>query len=626
MPDKPLTVLTYAASASLAAVAFVYFFNPNFVIDGASSGSTKAKRTGIVGLVNTANDCFTNSSLQALAGLGDLRLFLIRELHRRKLSDPDVYRSLPAEENGKPVNRKKLLGLQSGDVTQALKTILDQLNERPLKKKTISARPFILTLERAFETRISREQQDAQELLQIIAERICDEYHAGEAARKRARAEIRRKSSAATAATGLGMTIEDKSDLLELPLPDAEPSVEEDEDKGLDEEVGFPMEGQTESQITCSHCQFVPKSSPVSFVMLTLSVPQKNSATLNECFDAHFKREIIEDYKCDRCRLDHAIAVYEKEYSRISSSACRDIIREKIKKLKDALAIDPEKPPEDVALPDSKTAPTRRIERVVKITRFPQILVIHLSRSIYNVSSSSAKNTAKVSFPERLPLGGLLDRRNYKLLGMIAHKGTHNSGHYECFRRQHVYAPYSRPHVDPETGPYSIAHTPRESVSFSPRIPAAKSPAVSIIRQMEEAADRASTATSSSPSIISGHESSASTGASTISVRTIPSPSPRTQPLPQASLKKPQEEDPSDEKVAKEITSFHQASIANATTEPKVIVSNTIPEHKPKKKIEDRWWRISDDKVKECRTHDVLNMQREVYMLFYEMERVHPVS
>jgi ubiquitin carboxyl-terminal hydrolase 16 len=40
-----------------------------------------------------------------------------------------------------------------------------------------------------------------------------------------------------------------------------------------------------------------------------------------------------------------------------------------------------------------------------------------------------------------------------------------------------------------------------------------------------------------------------------------------------------------------------------------------------RRKPNDRWWRISDDKVKEAKTSEVLGMQREVYMLFYELER-----
>ena len=40
-----------------------------------------------------------------------------------------------------------------------------------------------------------------------------------------------------------------------------------------------------------------------------------------------------------------------------------------------------------------------------------------------------------------------------------------------------------------------------------------------------------------------------------------------------------------------------------------------------KRKHGDRWWRISDEKIKEAKTGDVLSMQREVYLLFYELER-----
>ncbi|KAL8964326.1 MAG: hypothetical protein Q9183_004529, partial [Haloplaca sp. 2 TL-2023] len=45
-----------------------------------------------------------------------------------------------------------------------------------------------------------------------------------------------------------------------------------------------------------------------------------------------------------------------------------------------------------------------------------------------------------------------------------------------------------------------------------------------------------------------------------------------------------------------------------------------------KKKTTDRWWRISDEKIRECNTTDVLAMQKDVYMLFYEMERTETAS
>jgi ubiquitin carboxyl-terminal hydrolase 16 len=40
-----------------------------------------------------------------------------------------------------------------------------------------------------------------------------------------------------------------------------------------------------------------------------------------------------------------------------------------------------------------------------------------------------------------------------------------------------------------------------------------------------------------------------------------------------------------------------------------------------RRKQAQRWWRVSDERVKECRTGDVLAMQREVYLLFYEIEQ-----
>src|SRR2546423_11375905 len=184
MPDKPVTVVAYAAGASLAAITLFYVFGPTFFIDGENSYNTSdGRKRGIIGLSNTANDCFINSVLQALAGLGDLRLYLIKELHRRNLDGPEVYEQV-AGNLKRGENPDRIRDLQRGPVTRALKEMLDALNERPIYKKTISARPMIEALEKAFRTRISRNQQDAHEFFQVVAERLCDEYHAAAKARK----------------------------------------------------------------------------------------------------------------------------------------------------------------------------------------------------------------------------------------------------------------------------------------------------------------------------------------------------------------------------------------------------------------------------------------------------------
>jgi ubiquitin carboxyl-terminal hydrolase 16 len=48
----------------------------------------------------------------------------------------------------------------------------------------------------------------------------------------------------------------------------------------------------------------------------------------------------------------------------------------------------------------------------------------------------------------------------------------------------------------------------------------------------------------------------------------------------------------------------------------------TTEKEKRKRKVrDDRWWRISDDKIQQASTKDVLDMKQEVYLLFYELER-----
>ena len=627
MPDKPLKVLTYAASASLAAVTLIYFFAPNYILDGeTSTTSASARKKGVVGLFNPANDCFINATLQSLAGLRDLRLYLIREMHRRNLDSPRVYLEIPnTDEKGKDIDVRKLGSLQSGEVTQGLKDVMDSLNERPIYKKTISAGAFVRVLECAFNTRISRSQQDAQELLQLVAERLSEEYHAGREARARARR------------GQLGLTVGNTTNNSDEQHP---PGAEEESivryptstpqaggtemttefvDVSIDEEDGFPLEGKTESQVECQHCHFIPKHNPTTFVMLNLSVPQKNSSTLSECFDDHFKTEYIDDYKCDKCRLNHAIEELSRETSRARSETRKAAIQADIRKIERQIQDDPERTPEDVEIPDRKHAPKRRIARHVRITQFPKILVVHLSRSIYDAGNCSTKNVAKVSFPERFPLGGILDRRNYRLLGMVTHKGTHHSGHYESFRRQYLHAPYSTPHTSRPGGPYSAPTTPHLSITSSPRI----DHRLSLQSDPRSSSGGLETTELQTPSPVSPSASlsSASISSPPTSRSSGSTAAPRVAPEPIEHARERPQSGPSPVHLTKYIQNDRQPTPSAGDLDRNSSFMDMNRLRRKKKATSDRWWRISDDKIKECKTVDVLNMQKEVYMLFYEMEQ-----
>ncbi|KAF2133353.1 cysteine proteinase [Dothidotthia symphoricarpi CBS 119687] len=606
MPEKPLTIATYAAGASLAAITLVYVFGPTYFLD---DDATSSKKKGAVGLSNAANDCFINSVLQALAGLPDLRIYLIRETHRRKLDGPEVYEvdleRLSADDA--TASPGKLENLQTGVLTYGLKNILDHLNERPIYRKTISPQPFIISLEKAFGTRISRQQQDAQEFLQIVTERLCDEYHAGTKARRQAQ-----RPASVTAIQDGALEPHEIAKQLSIATSHASGSDSKEEahdtNSVLPEEEGFPFEGKIESQIECQTCKFKPKPSASTFVTLTLNVPHVASTSLNACFDGMLKVEHIEDFKCEWCRLEHALRSKDHELSKATDDETRERLQSDIVKIRKALDEDPETPPEGVELPDSKQAPKRRIARHMYISQFPKVLAVHLSRSMFAVGTVSTKNLAKVSFPESLPLGGLLHRKNYRLLGMVTHKGSHNSGHYESFRRQVQAVPFSTPHSFGTEGAYSRHATPLPSATHS----AVPTPRISTSNLT--GTDRASLLSSIRP-LDSPSTGSLSSQSSKASYSRGPAPT----SAPRVNKDSGEFAPPPDMASLSSVKTGR--SLKERASEKAASLAEANPLKRKSKRANNRWWRISDDKIKESKTGEVLGMQKEVYLLFYELDR-----
>lgn len=669
MPDKQLTIATYAAGASLAAITLVYVFAPTFLIDSESANSASSRKRGVVGLANSANDCFINSVLQALAGLGDLRLYLIRETHRRNLDGPEIYARPVPDPARQDISPWKIQGEQEGIVTHGMKDILDALNERPLYKKTISPTGFISCLELAFRQRVSRQQQDAQEFLQILAQRLCEEYQAGHRARDHARNPPNGDQTvdASTVRQGLQSAMgevekSEKNNAAETAVStdqEAAASLSKSEERqnghnknGLDysDEGGFPLEGGSESQIECLTCGFKPKPTKSTFCVLTLSVPQVSSTTLSSCFDQMFKTENIEGFKCEKCRLVHALQSYQDELVRSNSDKFKAKAKGAIEKLQKAIETDPEADIQDIELPNTKLAPKRKIAKHVKITKFPKVMAIHLSRSIFE-ERLSIKNSAKVAFPERLPLGGLLEQRMYKLLSVVCHKGSHHAGHYESFRRQNLYPPFSTPNTFQAAGIYSKPPTPSASHISSPNqrlvnesnvdsgpppstpellsVPSASSTSLSLPNGRLSGTSSPNVAKPPSTAGSGSGSRSRSRSPSTTAKTSSRSPASRDTDTETSSIRsvaRSARESISSKMSASRLRSSpgpasapqQTGSSANNTAKEKS--SLDIGHLKRRKNANNRWWRISDEKVKESKTSDVLGMQKEVYLLFYELE------
>jgi ubiquitin carboxyl-terminal hydrolase 16 len=236
-------------------------------------------------------------------------------------------------------------------------------------------------------------------------------------------------------------------------------------------EDGFPFEGSQASQIMCLTCGFKSKAAVSTFCSLTLSVPEVPSTTLDFCLDQLFKVEHIDEFKCEKCRLIHALDNFQHELSKSTSEAFRRRTTATIEKLQNAIDTDPEQKLEGVELPDMKFAPKRKIEKSAKIINFPKVLAIHLSRSVFGLGSTT-KNSAKVVFPERWRVGGVQSFRWYRLSSVVCHKGSHQSGHYETFRRQSVAQPFSNVNTFQPAPVYSKPPTPVPSRISTPQVEA----------------------------------------------------------------------------------------------------------------------------------------------------------
>ena len=347
----------YATLAAAAAAITVYYvFEPTIF---PSEDSTP--RHNAVGLSNPANDCFINSVLQALAASDKLRQYL-----RTRSEDGEI-------------------------VNQALSLILDRLRDPTARGQTISAKRFIHELENAYQSRLSRQQQDAQEFLQLLLERIVEES---------------------------GPKHKRASDTNTAPRRSSY----------------VPVVGKLDSEVECLTCHFSPPSVRSDFLTLSLPVPQSGSTNLNACLDVLLKGELVDGYVCAKCRIQDLIDRKEREASRTSTNQqSKDRLLQEVVLLQGALQNATDDFFEKTNFNITDTTPRRRIHKFTYIADYPEVLVIHLSRSIYGWTSS--KNTAKVAFPKQLRIG-FKNVFQYELVSFITHRGGHNRGHYETFRQK----------------------------------------------------------------------------------------------------------------------------------------------------------------------------------------------
>ncbi|EDO16890.1 hypothetical protein Kpol_1024p44 [Vanderwaltozyma polyspora DSM 70294] len=397
---NPLKSLSYTVASSI----LVYLITPsifNLVFrKSVSNERSERKDKYTTGLVNTSTECYANSSVQVLASLSNFTIYLNKvisifelelkiekvEKDAKEAFDTYLYKVIP--------------------VHYALCQLLADLQELIDRPRERSVSNFIRILEASIHKRITGGQQDANELTQIVLEVLQNELE----------------------------SLKKYVNRMELSI----------------EVPRFPFEGKLASYLSCLNCGQTSIPNISTFNILPIQTPQEYSAELEEIIYGN-QIDQITDYSCLVCQTN-AILKNEKTNGHKGNTTDEHEIVKYLEDVLPVLRINEEL--------DSKTLnyikyynkygmKSGNIKSTIikknSIIETPKILMIHLSRSIYN-GMVAVRNSCRVRFEEKMSIERqTTDEKNenlkielvdYQLQSIIKHTGTHNSGHYQCYRRK----------------------------------------------------------------------------------------------------------------------------------------------------------------------------------------------
>lgn len=334
-----------------------------------------------IGFSNTGNDCFANSTIQALVPLKKLNIYFTAMIEY-PLPQSIVRYPMPLH--------------------LALIDILEKLQKPVYSKTTMSVWTLLHLLETIHQGKISRAQHDSHELLLLLIDTLEEEY-------------LKFFSFISTSDDELKKTITKPPQ--------------------------FPFSSVIESKLCCMNCKETsfPVKNPM--MMLELTTPQSSHSSLETMIKIS-NSEVIEGFSCFICMIKHIL--FNQSNLQLTPDQKSFLLEVQDRLMTRSLVINDELSEHqaykaiifsNLGLQHENLKTT--VHRQTDFIEFPQILPIHLSRSMFE-DSQSWRNACTIEFPPTLEF---TTRENsdpviYTLRSVIRHKGTPSFGHYECYRKK----------------------------------------------------------------------------------------------------------------------------------------------------------------------------------------------
>ncbi|CAK7906406.1 ubiquitin carboxyl-terminal hydrolase 1 [[Candida] anglica] len=436
------------------------------------------------GIANEGNTCFMNSVIQSLASSRELGSFIEGYLHQ------EIEVGTGSDEKVMVRSSVPKVGLE---FTKALKDLMDGVNgSYGTKGKEFSTRDLLANMPNGPKQNFfsGYNQEDAQEFYQLVFNLLEREYKLSK--KNDESKEDSEKSEKEESPVDSSFVDRDEIDKfvcgfndigyigpIYVPAEQVDPNLVGQvgsENKYQPLQLVTPVDGVTVERVGCLTCGEIGGIRYSVNSGLSLNLPNKNAYAydIEELLEEWISPDIIEDVNCNRCGLSQTLEFLEEKISG-STGKVATMYETRAQDIKNEL----ESPIISDEVFDRMTIKqmikkTKKSKQIL-MSRPPPLLSMHINRSVFDPRTYQiVKNTCNVSFPEKLDLSkysadpeninmdarlplkkeGPVEEKEeeeegedeqdevvdsrlvYDLKAVISHYGTHNYGHYICYRKQ----------------------------------------------------------------------------------------------------------------------------------------------------------------------------------------------